>query len=105
MNIVITIISNGAIVHQYVPDNAEILRTGVNEGVTWIRGWHKHDSKEAAALLVANALGQTTMNIRFDDSTPTVALRGRSFTITEDGVLQGLPVAPSALDIYAPIKS
>lgn len=41
-----------------LPDNARILSTGANEGVTWIRGWYKPDSKEAAALLVANALGK-----------------------------------------------
>lgn len=30
------------------------------EGVMWIYGWHKPDSKEIAALKVAFALGKTT---------------------------------------------
>lgn len=68
MNIVITIVSNGVIAHQYVPDNARILSTGMNEGVTWIRGWHKADSKEAAALLVANALGEDQESEPFANS-------------------------------------
>ena len=66
MNIVITIISNGTIAHRYVPDEAAIFEYG--EGVTWIRGWHKPDSKEAAAMLVANALGKDQQSDPYADN-------------------------------------
>jgi hypothetical protein len=68
MNIIITTISNGVIVWQTIPEDAPFLHQAEHEGVTWIRGWHKPDSKEAAAMLVANALGKDQQSDPYADN-------------------------------------
>lgn len=72
-----------------------------DEGATWIRWDRGHDNVEGVrALEVAYALrADGTRSIRFDDNTPTVALRGRSFALV-DGRLPALPCGIAPDDIF-----